>query len=152
MDEGQCAAALRNIIAPPTNEVPGSIYEADVEDRPDSPLRDEERVILQELDFPGALEIIPDVPPGPGVPVTTIRFSGQSANSHLTPRLRFNAFAGFHELEIRFADERNLYCVEMSRCETIRVRAHASLLDRHPAIQSGPCLPALASFSIEPTP
>jgi hypothetical protein len=139
-DELACRLAVRRVLAGPQARPlrVRSVWAPDpAEDS--SPLSSEEIASLSASTWPAQLLVVPDIPPGPGVPPT----SGQLDETALDPdehgRLHGHLPPGPTTLLLRHAGREAVYCVELRSCETLRITAHGDRLARHPDVRPGPC-------------
>ena len=139
-DERRCRAAARQLLAPPRAEAPRivSVYEpatpADA-----GPLSAAERAALLEITLPGTLRLLPDVAPGPGVPVTTAELGVTPLETDAAGRLHTTRAPGEHTLTLRHMHATSRVCVTLRACETVALTTHGAELAPHPSLRTGAC-------------
>ncbi|TPV95806.1 MAG: hypothetical protein B7733_07960 [Myxococcales bacterium FL481] len=96
---------------------------------------------LRDLALPASLSLRPDLPAGPGVPMTSAKLAERGLTRAQSGALEIHAQAGRHLLRIAHAGVEQSYCVRLAQCQRLELTVHGSRLAAHPHIDAGTCEP-----------
>ncbi len=138
-DERRCRVAVRNLLDP-RQDAPSvrSLHEPPAAGAT-GPLSAREREQLASLPLPATVTLIPDLPPGPGVPPTQAILDGDALEPDNRGHLRTTLPPGAHTLVTRHAGSETVQCITIDACETLTLTVHAARPASHPRTTAGPC-------------
>lgn len=139
VDEKRCQRAIRRIIdGSPAVAETTSLHRAASEE---PVIGEAQLAALRELPLPATLHLRPDLPAGPGVPMTSAKLAGRTLARAESGQLEIHAQAGRHLLHIDHAGIRQSYCVRLAQCQRLDLTVHGSTIADHPHVDAGTCEP-----------